>query len=108
MILATGCVTTVLSTAHKSLADAGIRETINPASVAGCESKGLIAGLSPNGFKILDAGEWLVAEIKKRGGNAFLTDSQGLRIKSNELFGTGEVYFCPAAPSAAPAPPSSP
>src|SRR6187455_353794 len=84
-----GC--TTMATQEK-IASASIRLTINPAEVAGCQSKGLITGLDQRGFKVLHGGEWLVTEVKTRGGNTILLPPTG--IMANRIFGSGEAYLC--------------
>lgn len=77
---------------QEKIASQSIRLTINPAEVAGCQSKGLITGLDQHGFTILHGGEWLAAEVKKRGGNTILLPPTG--IMPNRIFGSGEAYRC--------------
>ena len=71
------CGCTTMATQEK-IASASIRLTINPAEVAGCQSKGLITGLDQRGFKVLHGGEWLVTEVKRRGGNTILLPPTGI------------------------------
>jgi len=86
-----GC--TTISTQEK-IASESIRLTINPAEVAGCQDRGHITGLSPQGFAVLHGGKWLVAEVSKRGANTFLMPPHGLG-GGRHLFGSGEAYLCP-------------
>lgn len=81
---------------QQDIAAKRIRLTINPAEVAGCQSKGLIAGISQQGFTVLNGGDWLADEVIKRGGNTILLPPTGLA--SQGLFGGGEAYACPATP----------
>ena len=86
-----GCTTV---SKQEKIASASIRLTINPAEVAGCQSKGLISGLGRSSFKVLNGGEWLVAEVKKRGADTILLPPSGL--VSGGVFGSGEAYLCRA------------
>jgi hypothetical protein len=79
---------------QQEIAAARIRLTINPAEVAGCQSKGLITGISNQGFTVLHGGDWLADEVIKRGGNTILLPPTG--IATNRVFGSGEAYRCPA------------
>jgi hypothetical protein len=101
IVLLTGC--TMIHT-QQEVAEQKIRLTTNPAEMAGCQSKGVIFGLSQSGFKVLHGGEWIAEEVTKRGGNAMLLPPSG--IMHDHIFGGGEAYFCPtptvSAPTGAP------
>ena len=100
VLLGTGCVSTVVATTDAKFAKAGIIRTINPNSVIGCESKGMIAGISPHGFAMMDAGELLVAEMKRKEANTLLlTSITGTDFSRGRNFGSGEAYACPATPA---------